>query len=64
MAKLLTKQEKARTNNASFISWDRLAKILENAGEARHSEFIAGFTLEEVGGLTIYRTYRDAQRPG
>ncbi len=59
MPKLLTDQERWKTGSASFISWARLATLLERAGETRHSEVIAGFTLQQEGGLMIYRQYKD-----
>lgn len=59
MTKLLTRQEKAKATNASFISWARLTALLERTGECRHSEYIDGFTLEQEGGLMIHRRYKD-----
>ena len=56
--KLLTKAERQGTGTVSFISWRRLAEVLERAGECSPKEFIDGFTLEGESGLKIYRGYK------
>jgi hypothetical protein len=57
--RLLNSREQARTQSASFISWERLARLLENVGECSSAEYIEGFTLDQSGGLTIHRNYHE-----